>query len=80
MFIPDQAPGKKLKLQKSFLWTIIRALRPEWAKALVKACIDARNKLSQDELTHRKIIPISAEVIQKLLDCDFVQCKIPHFV
>ena len=74
-FIPDQASGKKLKLQKSFLWTLICTLRPEWAKALVKACVDSRNKLCQDELASRKMIPISAEVIQKLLDCDFVHCK-----
>ena len=74
-FIPDQTSGKKLKLQKSFLWTLICTLRPEWAKALVKACVDSRNKLCQDELASRKMIPISAEVIQKLLDCDFVHCK-----
>ena len=71
-YIPDQTAGKKLKLSKYFLWNVIMALRPKWGKMLVNSCIEARNKVSDEEARKRKIVPISAEVIEMLFKCLFV--------
>ena len=74
-YLPDQLPGKKVKLSKLFLWTVIVTLRPQWAKALVKSCIEARNNVSLEEAKSRKMVPISAEVMEKLVNCPFIPCK-----
>jgi len=66
-YFPSQLPKGKLP-DKPFFWGIVHAIKPGYAKALVKGAIEARNALQAEEPhDNTKLLHIQDPILVKML-------------